>query len=472
MADVSKIKLGNEDPYNIKDLEARALIEGLQEQIDFYHPPVVPGASVGVQIDYDNNVSTRLENAIDSITGNAADFDNFEVYNKRTRCTVADDGTINHFFGETGYKEDGTDGQVMVYQPKFYYKTELVSGTKQSSGNGYDASVVKYFISNKEDEGYKVHPAFIDNNGQEVDYYLVAAFDGTLVAPSSNSVVGNSSTGKLSSFAAAISGSSYPSTAYASTNMTRANFEAAAQRRGSNWHICTYKIQAAEQLLMMIEFGTMNLQGTSNDAAIGGGLLQSATTGNDFKNNNSTNTGYRLGLGGSTDRAVKTSYNNYTSPIVYRGLENPWGNVSKWVNGLNYDGDKKIAYIANTNSFTDDTTTGYTSCGFLLAGSNGFVKAMGYNEDMDWVLLPSKVEGQSTDIVGDYYYQNSGWRVAALRGHWNFDSSSAPQSGTFYWALNYPSSNALQGVGARAAYCPQATENSYSTNLTKISSLA
>lgn len=468
--------------YGGEQVSIQELVNALQSQIYAYHQ------ILGVQIDFKNNISQRLAASYDTTTGTVANFNDFDVYSKRTRCTVADDGTINHFFGETGYTEDGSDGQVMVYQPKFYYKVEPVSATKQSSGDGYDLDCANYYISSEKIKGFKIHPAFIDDDGKEVDYYLVAAFDGVLTAENDNSTVDASSTatGYLSSFAAANTGTDenpvYPNTAYASTNLTRSNFEKTAQNRGANWHICTYKIQAAEQLLMMIEFGTMNLQGIENEddetvsKAIGGGLIAAGTAGVDFKNNTSdgTGTGYRIGLGGSTIETVKSAYNDYTSPIVYRGLENPWGNVNKLVNGIIYNGDDKIAYIANDNSFTDNVNTDYTSCGFLLAGDEGYVSAMGYNENMDWVLLPSKVGGRSTGIVGDYHSQSPGWRISILYGYWNFGSSAAARCGTFCWSLTNGTS-ALSfswGTGARAAYCPQKSESSYSANLTKISSLS
>lgn len=477
MSYISKITVPT-GTYDIKDNEARELIEDLQNQIYTYHPVL------GVQIDFKNNVSQRLAASYDTITGTVANFNDFDVYSKRTRCTVADDGTINHFFGETGYIEDGSDGQVMVYQPKFYYKVEPVSATKQS--DGYDLDCANYYISSKKAKGFKTHPAFIDDDGNEVNYYLVAAFDGVLTAQNNNSTVDATITGYLSSFAAANTGTdenpAYPDTAYASTSLTRSDFERTAQNRGANWHICTYKIQAAEQLLMMIEFGTMNLQGIENETvngetvskAIGGGLLTTGTSGVDFKNNtsNGTGTGYRIGLGGSTIETVKSAYNDYTSPIVYRGLENPWGNVIKWIDGISYNGTERIAYIANTNFFTENIDTDYTSCGFLLAGSNGFISAMGYNENMDWVLLPSKVESQNIGIVGDYYYQSTGWRVAQLNGDWYYGSSDTPRSGAFCWLLLYDSSFCHWTIGARAAYCPQKSENSYSINLNKIKSLS
>ena len=50
------------------------------------------------------------------------DFNKFAMYGGRTRCNVSDDGTITAFYGQSNYKEDGSNGQVMIYQPKFYYK--------------------------------------------------------------------------------------------------------------------------------------------------------------------------------------------------------------------------------------------------------------------------------------------------------------------------------------------------------------
>jgi hypothetical protein len=64
---------------------------------------------VGLEIDYENKLFTRLYDA-----ANAPDFLNYKMYS-RIRCNVADDGQILAFEGEVGYKDDGTNGQVMVY---------------------------------------------------------------------------------------------------------------------------------------------------------------------------------------------------------------------------------------------------------------------------------------------------------------------------------------------------------------------
>lgn len=74
----------------------------------------------GLCVDYENKTFTRLAGAVGLSQG--ADFDKFTMYGGRKRCNVLDDGTITAYYGDKNYAEDGSNGQVMVFQPKFYYK--------------------------------------------------------------------------------------------------------------------------------------------------------------------------------------------------------------------------------------------------------------------------------------------------------------------------------------------------------------
>ena len=74
---------------------------------------------VGIQVDYKNKTFKRLAGAANISKG--SDFDKFTMFGGRKRCNVADGGSIVAWYGDADYKEDGSMGQVMVYQPKFYY---------------------------------------------------------------------------------------------------------------------------------------------------------------------------------------------------------------------------------------------------------------------------------------------------------------------------------------------------------------
>lgn len=90
---------------------------------------------VGIAVDYQNKTFKRLGGAYGRSAG--SDFDVFRMFGGRKRCNVADDGTINAYYGDEDYTEDGTNGQVMVYQPKFYYRVVPVKVDKNTAGKGY-----------------------------------------------------------------------------------------------------------------------------------------------------------------------------------------------------------------------------------------------------------------------------------------------------------------------------------------------
>ena len=73
---------------------------------------------VGLTSDYENRIFIRTQEAKNFTI--SSDFDKFEMYGGRMRCNVSDDGRIVAFYGDANYKDDGSNGQVMVYQPKFY----------------------------------------------------------------------------------------------------------------------------------------------------------------------------------------------------------------------------------------------------------------------------------------------------------------------------------------------------------------
>lgn len=161
---------------------------------------------IGLEIDYTNKTFTRLQEAKDKTPG--ASFNEYLMYGGRTRCNVADDGTINAFYGDSDYSDTGSNGQVMVYQPKFYYLRIPV--TTDTTVNG--EKVIRkeqILISDTQQTGFKLHPLFKAADGSELDYVLLSAYEGSAYktqdqtydkADSSNI---NFTTDKLSSVSAA-----------------------------------------------------------------------------------------------------------------------------------------------------------------------------------------------------------------------------------------------------------------------------
>lgn len=424
---------------------------------------------VGVQVDYKNKTFKRLAGAANLSKG--SDFDKFTMFGGRKRCNVADDGSIVAWYGDADYKEDGSMGQVMVYQPKFYYLVCPVEYDPIDTGIGYHLRKANYYVSEKPRAGFRLHPAFYDASGNEIDYFLTSAYEGSIYDASASAYllndeqVMNTGEDKFSSIAGARPASG------SSQNLTRPNIEAMAQNRGTNWHGDLIKQVSAEQMLMIIEMGMMNLQ-----TAIAQGVVSLPwTTGSDTTSSYAAATGSTASLGNGTGRAEKTTTyeggvaKEYTvdgkTSVCWRGKENFWGNIWKFVYGINIWGNGKMGggqpYICSDFSFAESKNSGnYEPAGFTVTNANGYISAMGYSTACDWLFIASECLGNSSLPVGDYTYITvnlNGYRIARLGGGW----SSGGDAGGFCWVLNDGVGGRGRIIGGRLVYIPTRDSATY-----------
>lgn len=424
---------------------------------------------VGIQVDYKNKTFKRLAGAANLSKG--SDFDKFTMFGGRKRCNVADGGSIVAWYGDADYKEDGSMGQVMVYQPKFYYLVCPVEYDPIDTGIGYHLRKANYYVSEKPRAGFRLHPAFYDASGNEIDYFLTSAYEGSIYDASASAYllndeqVMNAGEDKFSSIAGARPASGY------SQNLTRPNIEAMAQNRGTNWHGDLIKQVSAEQMLMIIEMGMMNLQ-----TAIAQGVVSLPwTTGSDATSSYAAATGSTASLGNGTGRAEKTTTyeggvaKEYTvdgkTSVCWRGKENFWGNIWKFVYGINIWGNGKMGggqpYICSDFSFAESKNSGnYEPAGFTVAPKEGYISAMGYSTACDWLFIASECLGNSSLPVGDYTYITvnlNGYRIAQLGGGWTYWD----YAGGFYWALDNGVGYRYRNVGGRLVYIPTRDSATY-----------
>ena len=453
----------NLDALRSEDFNAQEILSGVTD-IRAYLGMIETEDVLGITMDYKNKTCTRIAGAKNLTAG--ADFDKFSMYGGRKRCNVSDGGTINAYYGDEGYTEDGSNGQVMVYQPKFYYLVCPLEYDRQETGYGYHLRKANYYVSETQRAGFKLHPAFYDKNGNEVDYILMSAYEGCIYDTSANAYLKNdeqvmdASKDKFSSIAGARPASGV------SQNLTRPNIEQMAKNRGEGWHSFGIKTASMEQLLMIVEMGMMNLQ-----TAIGQGVVNIPwTTGSDTTSSYAGATGSTASLGNGTGRATKTTTyeggkaTDYTADgktsICYRGVENFWGNIWKFAYGINFYcevGKPFLGYVCKDFNYAESKRTdNYENIGFALPSENGYVSAMGYSTNYDWLFLPSEVKGNSSLPVGDYYYQNNTWdgyRIARLGGDW----SNGSDAGGFYWRLNSGVGYRYRSIGGRLVYVPTVT---------------
>jgi hypothetical protein len=383
---------------------------------------------VGLEADFEKGVFTRLAGGAGKTGG--ADFDGFRAFGGRRRCNVLDDGTITAWYGEPGYAEDGSNGQVMVYQPKFYYMVSPLELEPIEGSVGYHLRKARYYVSDTPRDGFKVHPWFVVD-GRELPYRLTGAYAGCLYDVSEHAYilddaqVGDFTAGagdKLSSVAGAkpISGLTQP--------LTRPFSAAVAANRGAGWTQRSIQGASAAQLLMAIEYGTFNMQ-----AAIGMGVVNKPKG----EGNEAEPTGQTAALGSASGMAEGA--NGLTS-VTYRGEENLWGNLQYFADGVNFladvTGGRGVPYIAD-HDFADSVTgEAYRGAGFTLADTYGYISAFGYGSPAyDWLFLPSESAGDENLPVGDYARISAleqGLSLPLLGGSWDIGDSG----GAFHvWPL-------------------------------------
>lgn len=431
---------------DVQELEAQ--IADLQAYIGYNDEDIL-----GLEVDFKASKFTRLAGAVNRTPG--ASFDGFKMFGGRKRCMLTDDGVNLGYLGDAGYTETGalaqsitenevtypvgTPVQVMVEQPKFYYKVVPLVTEKIEGGKGHHLRKARYYVSDTPKLGFKLHPAFI-KNGEVLNRIYLSAYEGSLydVSASAYNLIDDqggdftATTGdKLSSIANAKPASGL------TQGLSRSGARIVAQNRGTGWEISYAATIAATQLLFAIEYGTFNTQ-----TAIGLGVSKT----DDGETNMSDPTGATSALGNASGKAENGS-------ITYRGEENFWMNIYKWVDGLNIkpQGIHEL-YVADTD-FADDKGDGsYKNAGITLAKTPGWVSAMAYNEPFDWLFFPSETIGNSAVPVGDHFYQNANstapWFTAFFGGSW----ASGSVGGGFVWYVHNSSAHRSRYLGARLVY--------------------
>lgn len=422
------------------------------------------GDIYGVEVDFVNKKFTRLAGAVNRTPGEG--FDGINCFGGRKRCNLTNDGRVAAYYGETGFSTtgkltqavdrnpegtetpdttlqfaSGTVVQVMVEQPKFYYKVVPLNVEKKHKGG--ITRKVRYYVSDTPKAGFKLHPAFVEN-GNENEKIYVAAFEGSLYDASAavyildDSQVADFTADMLSSIANAKPLSGLTQSA------TRANVRKLAEKRGSGWEQAYAATVSASQMLMLIEYASFNMQ-----SCIGNGAVSKTDDG---ATNMSEPTGTTINLGNAS--GVAANFNGIQM-ISYRGEENFWGNIWGWVDGINQYMDatthEGTIYIAD-HTFTDDIGTGaYEDAGIIAVFGDGYVSAFCYSEKYDWLFIPGELLGNTALPVGDYCWNgNTGWRVAKLGAGWN----NGLIAGAFCWALHSASSSRYRYIGGRLVYVP------------------
>jgi hypothetical protein len=298
-------------------------------------------------------------------------------------------------------------------------------------------NAIVYLVSPVQKEGFELYPAFQDGY-QTYENLYIGAFEAGLYDSSAGSYVGDGVTYDYANDIMASVAGVQPLSGN-SNHLDIAEARQLAENRGSGWSLQYYTAREAINLLFYIEYADYNSQSS----------LSQGITNLDFgTGNHSQNTGHTTGLGNSSGEVSITPENGAigaaaTYPFSYRGIENYWGNIWEFVDGINIRDNEP--YISNNDFQSDLFSEPYSSLGRTLPSSSGYGSGQVLDTDIGLSSLPISLNGSSSSYYCDYYYQNTGDRVALVGGYWG----SGSRAGLAGWALYSSAANSGRAVGSR-----------------------
>lgn len=389
------------------------------------------------------------------------------------RCLLKDDGTVNYYLDAndstkttTGANAvlDGSDGQVMVEIPDMYVRFEQ------------DGDVQRCLMSTFALPGFKKWSK---------DY--VGAYEATVQRTGNKlcSVVNTTADFRGCGNQSEWDGTYRSALGLPASAISPTNYRAYARNRGASgetkWNMMLYQQERKLFWLFAVEYCTFNSQKAFNASLTAEGFRQGGL-GNGVTNIISSQwnayngyypfipCGYTNSLGNKTG-VVPFSFTEEqaeayggaftTSVPSYRGVENPFGHIFKWVDGTkiliqsNDDGGKSLFYTCDDPSMFNTSAselTGYTYIG-ALPRTSGYIKSILFGDNGD--IMPKEVGGGSTTYFCDFFYTDipaSGFASRALcfggLAHYG------ALAGFVYSRSNYSWSNSSAHIGSRLCFIP------------------
>ena len=435
------------------------------------------GNLYGIKRKVNDNTSSAWERIEDSVglvakaTKNGEevqnDFDNRYPWSEIISYNYnVEEKKINAYYGDPTFKFDGSNGEVLTRIPEFYWKREIIDGyeyiyisdyaiagfnkSEEFSVGRYDACI---------DEDGKLHsysgysPSTNKNITQHrdaakllsdefcmIDYryfmlqllYLVEYANYNSQSQLGNGIVSMRYT---ASDKAIIAGETTNTIVIATNDYFKVGQQIAIGTTVDGVSICKDRTitEIAEYSKDTTEGTAITFDGEPVNIAIGNIIHACAQK-----------------EGGCDSLGMKSGClaNDSQHAVIYRGIENIFGNVFNWIDGLNIQ--EYQAYICrNPEEYTSDKFDGsYIKLGYMNCQERDmYIKKLGFDEKNPDIALPIEIGGGAGSSSGmcDFYYSSEGNRVARVGG----DFGSGASAGLWYWNCHNSSATSNLTCGAR-----------------------
>lgn len=355
-----------------------------------------------------------------TLTGDVSDVEAFTTSASGDYVSVQNNLDMYFPFNQI---EEFTDeyGNVFVKYPKFYMKWLL-------DDNGYIDGVN---ISNaKVDEDYFIPDAFLDPSSYGeteytyCDYFALGKYEMSGTPSKGYSKSGSAVLVSITRASARSAARSYG---------TSADYYGGYQQLDMSQYVCY-------NLLCMMYYRTSNIQNVwaGRTSAVEGHSWSAAEA-----------TGTTDGVNGMN------GWNTATDCVKMLGIENPYGNVYKWVDGIYFS--STAVYAHKFPQHFADSTANAVNIGVSRPASSGYVKyfkpgvsAEEPHYNMQSYLFCVDNEGSSSTYTGDYNWYGSDGAVLPVGGSWR----STSYAGLWCLSGDVSASSSYSFIGARLSYRP------------------
>lgn len=447
--------------------------ETAAENIEALNTPYVEEVTAyGVQWDITNSDPkvTRI--------GNLSLHRTLPIQNRMRGCLLDDNGKVVKYLNPldwTSEVRDGSQGQVMVELPMHYRKFE-------TEGNIRRVKISEYPLA-----GYHQVPTCY------VSAYEAALDRTNIGAPKLASVVNMTTAFRGGANKSEWDGTFRTLLGRPATVISRTNFRKYARNRNgaatSEWNCYTIGIHEVIYWLYVIEYANRNSQAAYNAALDSngyrqGGLGMGVTTigstiadggdhdgeaTEDWNTFNSVNPfvpcGHTDSLGNSTGVVEYAVHDDITDKWEdqmvprYRGIENPFGHIWKWTDGINImikpDTDANptsdVYTCQDPSKFNDSNYDGYICVG-QEARTEGYVKDINFGEYGS--IMPKTVGGGSTSYFCDYNYTDIPSSTTFRGVLFGGDAHAGSFAGLAYAYSKHAPSITLTYIGSRLCFIP------------------
>ena len=291
-----------------------------------------------------------------------------------------------------------SDSNVFIKIPKFYSKV-----TKNANGT------YKHQISGVRYNGFST--LFVDGKGNEIDYVLIGKYEA-----SGSSARAYSKSGQN-----------------ALVSITLPTMRTACKANGAGYQQYDFLIDAILKELFMIEFATTTSQSIMYGYANGNSAAIQTGTTDVIKHPSGSPTSNSAG----------------TYACKYRGIENPWGNVWKWVDGITFSTEKIYVCLDPEKYVSENTAMPYTYVGDRVM-TEGYLKEIGYFDKLPLLGYAKTNGASSSTYYSDYNYMSATGTVLLVGGRWVGGSAE----GFWLWYGDNSASSAASDIGGRLCYKP------------------